>query len=91
MNKKLTLSLDDSVIERAKQYAKEHGISVSKIVENYLKVITSKKELNLSDSKVEEPQAPYENTPLVKKMRGMLDESKFTGNERYEYLKEKYL
>ncbi|MBC7440367.1 MAG: hypothetical protein H7250_10335 [Flavobacterium sp.] len=41
MDTKLTLKLDKSVIERAKIYAAEQKVSVSSIVENYLKVITS--------------------------------------------------
>ena len=39
---KLTLTLDDSVIAIAKQYAKKSGKSLSDIVENYLKTLTSK-------------------------------------------------
>ena len=41
MDTKLTLKLDKSVIERAKIYAAEQKVSISSIVENYLKVITS--------------------------------------------------
>lgn len=41
MHKKLTLSLDDSVIERAKRYAKNHNQSLSELVENYFVSITS--------------------------------------------------
>ncbi len=36
MDAKLTLSLDKTVIERAKQYAKEKQTSVSFLVEQYL-------------------------------------------------------
>jgi hypothetical protein len=38
---KLTLSIDKTVIERSKAYAKETGRSLSKIVEAYLNSITS--------------------------------------------------
>lgn len=41
MDTKLTLKLDKSVIESAKIYAAEQKVSVSSIVENYLKIITS--------------------------------------------------
>lgn len=41
MNTKLTLTIDSDVIERAKKKASESGRSVSDIVENYLKVVTS--------------------------------------------------
>lgn len=41
MDAKLTLKLDKDVIEKAKVYAAEHKHSLSLLVENYLKVITS--------------------------------------------------
>lgn len=43
MNSKLTLSIDKSVITSAKKYAKTHQISVSKLVENYLKFVSQDK------------------------------------------------
>lgn len=42
MTTKLTLTIDDSVISVAKKYAKKSGKSLSDIVENYLKNLTSK-------------------------------------------------
>ena len=36
---KLTLSVDDGVVSRAKQYAKLRGVSVSQIVEAYLAAV----------------------------------------------------
>jgi hypothetical protein len=41
MTTKLTLSIDDQVIDAAKKYAKVKGKSLSGLVENYLKSITS--------------------------------------------------
>ena len=48
MDTKLTLKLDKNVIEKAKIYAAEHKHSLSFMVENYLKAVTSmeKKETN---------------------------------------------
>jgi hypothetical protein len=48
MNTKLTLKLDKNVIEKAKIYAAEQKHSLSFMVENYLKAVTSmeKKEIN---------------------------------------------
>lgn len=40
MNTKLTLSLDKSVIEAAKDYAKKSGRSLSQIIETHLRKIT---------------------------------------------------
>ena len=36
MNTKLTLNIDQSVIEEAKFYAKNNSVSLSKLIENYL-------------------------------------------------------
>ena len=37
MAKKLTLSIDEAVIEAAKKYANKQGTSLSNMVENFLK------------------------------------------------------
>jgi hypothetical protein len=42
MTTKLTITIDDSVIATAKKYAKSHGKSLSAIIENYLKSISTK-------------------------------------------------
>lgn len=46
MQTKLTLSLEKQVIEQAKAYAKRHGISLSKLVQELLKDKTKSKVLN---------------------------------------------
>ena len=43
MNTKLTLSIEQDVIESAKDYAKRHGKSLSSIVEEYLKALVKDK------------------------------------------------
>jgi len=40
MTTKLTLTIEDQVIDSAKDYARKNGRSLSVIVENYLKSIT---------------------------------------------------
>lgn len=40
MQKKLTLSINEHIIERAKSYAKNTGRSLSEIIESYLEKIT---------------------------------------------------
>ena len=42
MNAKLTLKIDNSVIESAKLFAKTHNTSLSKLAETYFKTITRK-------------------------------------------------
>lgn len=40
MTTKLTLTVEKSIIERAKSYAKNTGRSLSELIENYLEAIT---------------------------------------------------
>ncbi len=49
MDTKLTLKLDKNVIEKAKIYAAEHKHSLSFMVENYLKAVTSMKKTETHD------------------------------------------
>jgi len=53
MDTKLTLKLDQEIIERAKKYAADQKISLSRIIENYLNSLTSnesaKNEIEISD------------------------------------------
>ncbi|QBN20283.1 DUF6364 family protein [Flavobacterium nackdongense] len=46
MNAKLTLKLDQEIIEKAKHYASEKKLSLSRIIENYLNSLTSDKTNN---------------------------------------------
>ncbi|HLF36167.1 MAG TPA: DUF6364 family protein [Cyclobacteriaceae bacterium] len=46
MDTKLTLVIDKEVIEMAKQYATTNKISLSSLVENYLKTLTAAKEFS---------------------------------------------
>ena len=58
MNTKLTLTIEQNTIEKTKSYAKEKGRSLSEIIENYLKVITS------------EQKSEEELSPLIKSLQG---------------------
>jgi len=42
MTVKLTLSVDEAVVKKIKQYSKKEGISISKIAEEYFNKITTK-------------------------------------------------
>jgi BioD-like phosphotransacetylase family protein len=59
MGTKLTLTVEKSVIEKAKKYAKAKGRSLSDIIENYLKAITA-----------EEQGEEIEVSPIVKSLKG---------------------
>lgn len=72
MNTKLTLTIEEKIIQRAKKYAKEKNRSLSGIVENYLKILTQ-----------EEDNEHKKITPLVKSLQGS-----FTAPENFDYKKE---
>jgi hypothetical protein len=59
MNTKLTLTIEQSIIEKAKRYARERERSLSDLIENYLKALTNEKEI---DDKY--------LSPTVKQLRG---------------------
>jgi hypothetical protein len=59
MNTKLTLTIEQNVVNKAKVYAKRKGHSLSAIIENYLKAITQNG-----------PKSDIEMTPVVKSLRG---------------------
>lgn len=42
MTTKLTLTIEESVIDSAKAYARDQGRSLSDVVENYLKILAAK-------------------------------------------------
>jgi len=81
MNTKLTLTIEQATIERAKSYAKKKGRSLSDIVENYLKAITK-------EERIEE-----ELSPLIKSLRGSFKTPKSFDykKELSKGLSEKYL
>lgn len=82
MNIKLTLTIEQSVIEKAKKYASGKGRSLSDIIENYLKIITK-----------EEQPREVKLTPIVKSLKGAFKEPRNFDykTELSKKLAEKYL
>ena len=80
MDTKLTIKLDEHIIESAKKYAKERNTSLSKLVANYFDKISM-------ETMVEE-----EITPLIKSLTGIVPHiSEVDEKEAYaKYLNEKY-
>ncbi|MEO8569916.1 MAG: DUF6364 family protein [Ginsengibacter sp.] len=67
MDNKITLSFDESVITRAKKYAENNNISLSRLIEFLLKKVTSNNYTSLEDfpisdwvQQVAEGEAIYE-------------------------------
>jgi hypothetical protein len=83
MDTKLTLRLNDSVIERAKIYARSHKISLSKMIESYLDSLTKQNEEEKKKASI---------TPLVESLSGVINlPADFDYKKEYRsYLDEKY-
>jgi hypothetical protein len=80
MNAKLTLSLDRDIIEQAKEFARSHHKSLSKLIEGYLRQTTSP------------DNASKQLTPLVARLSGVIDAQKLGDHQSgyADYLADKY-
>lgn len=79
MKTKLTLRLDEDLIEKAKRYADRTGTSVSQLVADYFAAI--------------EPQTPVADAELTPRVRGLLGALKggaVREDDYRRYLEEKY-
>lgn len=81
MNTKLTLKLDKEAIEKAKRFAKGKRTSLSGLVENYFKSLTTEIET-----------AEAELSPIVQELSGIIElpEDFDLKKEYADYLIEKY-
>jgi hypothetical protein len=79
MNTKLTLRMDEDVIRGAKVYAERSGQSVSRLVEDYLRVLGRGTRTPGRDI-----------TPRVAGLLGALRGSAVSETDYYEHLEKKY-
>lgn len=79
MQTKLTLRIDDELIDRAKSYARRSGKSVSQLVADYLEMLP-------------EPggRPPRPLTPIVESLRGVLASSGLDEEDYRRHLEEKH-
>lgn len=84
MNTKLTLTIEQSIIEKAKKYARKKERSLSDLIESYLKALTTEENI----TKVED-----ELSPTLKSLKGSFEMSKNFDykKELSDRLTEKYL
>jgi hypothetical protein len=76
MTAKLTLSVNPAVVSRAKRYAEQQGVSVSRLVEVYL-------------ASISQQAPPTDLPPVVASLRGILKDA---GPDAYrKHLVRKYL
>lgn len=79
MNTKLTLRLDNRLIDRAKRYSARSGKSVSQLVADYFALIEA-----------DESVPGTELTPRVRAMIGSLKGASATEDDYRRHLEEKY-
>lgn len=82
METKLTLRLDERIINAAKVYAREHGVSLSKLVANYFQYLTSQN------------KSAHTKTPVLVEITGILkdvNEARDLEGDYKRHLEEKYL
>jgi hypothetical protein len=75
MNRKLTLSIDSEVIDRAKRYARKQRTSVSQIVQTFLELVSR-------------PPEMAEDPLVLRRLRGSLkglDEANYRRHLREKY------
>lgn len=86
MDTKLTLSLDKEIIERAKNYARDHNVSLSSLVENFFLKLVSE----YSDSAERSPKATRKGS-IVKELSGIINlEGVDYREDHTNYLETKY-
>lgn len=81
MSAKLTLQIDEQVIESAKIFAKNHQVSLSKLAENYFKTLVQKEG-------AQTPRIPG----VVGELAGILKDKEIDNakSDYIDYLEEKY-
>jgi len=79
METKLTLKLDQAVIQSVKVYAEKNNRSLSKLVEDYFKNL-----INENDKK------KNKISPLVQELSGIISEKDINGINYIDYLEKKY-
>ena len=81
MQTKLTLRMDDELINRAKSVAQKKGKSLSKMVADYFRILAKKEH---TDNMIDLP-------PNVKSLYGALSDSNIDESDYRKYLENKYL
>lgn len=83
MQTKLTLRIEDELIERAKFYSQKAGKSVSQLVADYIKMLPEP-EGTPSDRKASAL------TPIVRSLKGSLRGAKVEEEDYHRHLEEKH-
>ena len=82
MNVKLTLSINEKTIVRAKQISRQKGKSISKMVEDYLNTVDEKE--STKESRVDRIRKIMEKSEDKIKLPNSLNYKEMIGKWRYE-------
>lgn len=82
MKNKLTLRLDESLINKAKEYANEKGTSVSQLVADYFALLQSENQSSPDKKNL---------SPITASLSGILKENEVSEEDYKKHLEEKYL
>ena len=90
MNTKLTLSIQEEVIKKAKDYARHNERSLSDLVENYLKALAASEPKVIYGKSTEPINA---QTPISNALLGVITNLTDSDQEdlRYAHIKDKYV
>jgi hypothetical protein len=77
MQTKLTVRVNGELIQSAKRYAKRRGISLSRLIENYLSVLAVKQDES------------FTQTPILQRLTGILPED-VSIEDQHKHWEEKY-
>jgi len=80
MHKKLTLRLDDRLIDSAKEYSARTGKSLSRIVSDLFEMIN-----------IEKIEKEEKISPTVQSLKGVLKDKDIAEGDYEKYLEEKFL
>ncbi|MCB0079283.1 MAG: hypothetical protein KDE47_00050 [Caldilineaceae bacterium] len=90
MQSKLTLRLEESLIEEAKVYAREQGKSLSQIVADYFRALTLQRKNTSTDAKSEIELGPVTASLLGAFADVTVDDYKSLREEYIDYLEAKH-
>lgn len=78
MQTKLTLRLEDTLIQQAKTYAKQHDKSLSQVVSDYFKILIQKGKKSTTP-------------PITRSLIGVLESNQVDEEDYNRHLEDKYL
>lgn len=86
MQTKLTLRMDEKLVEQAKQLAKIQGKSVSQMVADYFVIVAN----NMPNNAANTIDGTNACLPVTKSLRGLLAGKEVTSADYRDYLANKY-